>query len=156
MCRNLNPLQGLTLESPRWWNEDLCTESRTENGCWRHCEIMTILYLMLATVRNQTGASSPGSRRLNHHASHHWWPQKYCYFIYASIHWECRKVWAPKLMIKMEEKTKQKQGWERSGWYNENGMECGKCKDKKRCCGEVKNSKIAAWCNGRRASRDDC
>ena len=33
VCENSKPLQGLTLEGPTWWNEDLCTESRTENGC---------------------------------------------------------------------------------------------------------------------------
>ena len=32
----------------------------------------------------------------------------------------------------------------------------GSAKIRKGAGGEVKNSKIAAWCNGRRASRDDC
>ena len=30
---NMNPLQGLTFEGIIWLNEELCTESRTENGC---------------------------------------------------------------------------------------------------------------------------
>ena len=32
VCENLNPLQGLSLEGPAWWNEDICTQSRTKNG----------------------------------------------------------------------------------------------------------------------------
>ena len=33
VCKNSDPLQGLTLEGPTWWNEDLCTQRRTENEC---------------------------------------------------------------------------------------------------------------------------
>ena len=33
VCSNSKPLQDLTLEDPTWWNEDLYTQSRTENGC---------------------------------------------------------------------------------------------------------------------------
>ena len=33
VCENSNPLQSLTLEGPTWWNKDLRTQSRAENGC---------------------------------------------------------------------------------------------------------------------------
>ena len=32
VCENSNPLQGLTFDSLTWWNEDLCTQSKTKNG----------------------------------------------------------------------------------------------------------------------------
>ena len=44
----------------------------------------------------------------------------------------------------MIEKTKQKQGGSGVGRHSENGVEYGKCKDKKCCCGEVKNFNISA------------
>ena len=71
-CKNSNPLQGLTSEDPTRWNEELCTESRTENRCWRNCERMKILNLILATARNWTRASAAGAQLLNHHASDYW------------------------------------------------------------------------------------
>ena len=33
VCENSNPLQGLIWEGPTWWNDDICTQGRTENGC---------------------------------------------------------------------------------------------------------------------------
>ena len=55
VCENWNPLPDLTLEGPTSWNEDLCTQNRTENRCCRACERVKISGLMLATTRNTTG-----------------------------------------------------------------------------------------------------
>ena len=99
VCKNLNPLQGLTLEGPKWWNKDLCTQNRTENGCSQDCERMKILGLMLATTKNRTETSAAGARCHNHHTIYHCYVQNYCYLLYTC-----------------------------NGRHNENGMECGKCK----------------------------
>ena len=66
VCENQNPLQGLTLEGRTWWNGDLCTTSRTENGCQQGCERMKIFGKLLVTPRNRTGASAVGGRDHNH------------------------------------------------------------------------------------------
>ena len=59
--------------------------------------------------------------------------------IYTCKHWECRKVWVPKLVIKMEGKTKQKQGGSGVGDVINMAWNVGSVKTRKRCCGDVKN-----------------
>ena len=49
------------------------------------------------------------------------------------------KFWAPKLVMKMEEKTKQKQGGSGVGDTMKVAWNVGSVKTRKRCCGEVKN-----------------
>ena len=66
--------------------------------------------------------------------------------------------WPPKLVKKIEEKTKEKQGGSRvagtikMAWNVESAM------TRKKCCGEVKIFffKAAAWRNRREAGRADC
>ena len=71
---------------------------------------MKTLDLLLVTKRNRTVASAAGTRRQKHHATHHCCVRNYCYPLYTCTGWECRKVWAPKLVVKIKEKAKQKQG----------------------------------------------
>ena len=88
VCENSNPLQGLKLEDLTWWNEDLCTQSRTENGFLWDCERMKILSLMLAVTRNRTGVSAVGAWRYNHYATNHCCVGNYCYVLYTYLGWE--------------------------------------------------------------------
>ena len=49
LSENSNPQLGLAFDSTIWWNKDLCTQSRTENGCLEDCARMRTLGLNLAT-----------------------------------------------------------------------------------------------------------
>ena len=37
LIENTNPLQGLKFDGTAWSNKELCTRSRTENGCYPDC-----------------------------------------------------------------------------------------------------------------------
>ena len=88
--------------------------------------IVKILGLILAATRNRPGASAVGVRDHNQHATHQCCVQNYCYF-YIPIRAEDAVNLSSKLVIKMEEKIKQKQDGCGMG-ENENGMRCGKHK----------------------------
>ena len=66
---------------------------------------------------------------------------------------------SPSLSSKISDKNRRenqiKTRWERSGRHNEIGMECGKHKDERRCCGEMKIFKAAGRCNGGEPGRVD-
>ena len=51
LCENSNPLQGLTFNGPTWWNEDLYTQSITENECWSDCKKIRMLDPNLTTCQ---------------------------------------------------------------------------------------------------------
>ena len=59
--------------------------------------------------------------------------------LYIPIWAESHKVWAPKLVVKMEEKTKQKEGGSGVGDTMKIAWNVEIVNDKKRSCGEVKN-----------------
>ena len=127
ICENLNPLQGLTVEVSAWWNEDLCTQSRTENGYWRDCEIIKILCFMLGTTRTRAGDSVAGAKRHNYHGTHYGCVRNYCYLLYT-IQAENAVTLSSKVSDKNGRQKQTKSRWEWSGRDNKNGMECGKCK----------------------------
>ena len=58
---------------------------------------------------------------------------------YSYMGWKCCKVWAPKLVIKVEKKTKQKHGGIGVGNTTKMAWNVGSVNDEKRSCGEVKN-----------------
>ena len=60
-----------------------------------------------------------------------------------------------KISVKNRRENQIKTRWERSGRHNKIGMECGKHKDERRCCGEMKIFKAAIRCNGSEADRVD-
>ena len=123
--RKSEPLQGLTLEGPRWWNGDLCTTSRTENGCQRGCERMEIFGKLLVTPRNRTGASVVEGRDYNHLTTHQW-----CFRNYSCFSILVRAEDAVKLSSKVSDKNgrenQRETRWVGSGRHNENGIGCGK------------------------------
>ena len=125
VCEKQNPLQGLTLKGITWWNGDLCTTSRTENGCQRGCERMEIFDKLLVTPRNRTLATTVGGRDCNHLTTHEW-----CFRNYSCF---CKPVRAEDV-VKLSSKLRDKNGrenqrktwWVGSGRHNENGIGCGK------------------------------
>ena len=42
LCENTSPFQCLTFDGKIWWNEELCTSSKTENGCCSNCKRMKL------------------------------------------------------------------------------------------------------------------
>ena len=73
--------------------------------------------------------------------------------LYGYTGWKCRKVWAPKLVIKMEMKNRQKQDGSGAGVTMKMTWNMGSVNDEKRSCGE--NFMAAAQCNGCEEGRVD-
>ena len=51
LCENSNPLQGLTFDGTTWGNEDLYTQSITENKRWPDCKKIRMLDPNLTTCQ---------------------------------------------------------------------------------------------------------
>ena len=64
LCGNLNPLQSLTFDGTTWWNEDLSTRSRTENGCYPECKGIKMLGPDLATCQLASWAENVAKFKL--------------------------------------------------------------------------------------------
>ena len=111
---------------------------------------------MLATSGNATRASALWVRRHNHQATNYCCAVKYCYVLSRYTSLKCGEVWAPKLVIKMEEKTKQKQIGSGVGGTMKITWNVRSVNDEKAPVVRWKLSKAAAWCNGREAVRVDC
>ena len=122
--RKSEPLQGLTLEGPTWWNGDLCTTSRTENGCQRGCERMEIFGKLLVTPRNRIRGFCGGRSRSQppYHPSMMF--SKLFLFLYICTGWWCCEVELQS--DKNGRENQRKTRWVGSGRHNENGIGCGK------------------------------
>ena len=107
-------------------------------------------------IGNQTRGSAVGVRCHSHYATHYCCARNCCYVLSGYMGWKCRKVWAPKLVIKMEEKTKQKQIGSGVGGTMKITWNVRSVNDEKGPVVRWKLSKAAAWCNGREAVRVDC
>ena len=79
---------------------------------------------MLASTRNQTGASAAGARDMNHHATRQWCVQNYCY-CYIAIRAEDAVKLSYKVGDKNWRENQTKPRWVWNGKHKEKGMGCG-------------------------------
>ena len=153
--RKSEPLQGLTLEGPRWWNGDLCTTSRTENGCQRGCERMEIFGKLLVTPRNRTRGFCGGRLRSQppYHPSMMF--SKLFLFLYTCTGWGCCEAELQSEWKKWKRKSKKNEvggEWETQWKWHRIGEAW---MVRKSPVMRWKISRAAAWCDGREAGRVD-